>query len=422
LKWIKEEALYGREITSTARIAKMNMIILFGDGHSNIQQMDSLERPVIEEYNIVLSNIPYSQDTEFHSLYGIGENKKKNKDSENEEKICKNADPICMKHIWDSLKPNGRAAVIVPESFLYEGGDIGIIRKLIVSQSKKCSVVSLPRGVFMPYTPTKTNILFFQKGGQFEKAYFFVIHNDGFELNTKRKPVEGYSDIKKLLSEIDEPSCIAGQANIVVRKTIEESENWNLRPFYYMEDIIQTNKKLIPLNSSIIEEVNERFDGKEHPDGELKILEVSQNGIFLGDILRGYETTQKYKPVRTGDIVYNPYRINIGSIGVVPPYLDKSYVSPAYVVIRCVNPQYSPFYIVSILKHPRFLKIIMNYSISSARANLPFSELIRIKIPKLSEKDNQKIKILEKELFLQLRISNNIAGEINNLAKNYCSE
>lgn len=57
MTWLKNEALYGREITSTARITKMNMI-LFGDGHTNIEQVDSLENPVDEEYNIVLSNIP----------------------------------------------------------------------------------------------------------------------------------------------------------------------------------------------------------------------------------------------------------------------------------------------------------------------------------------------------------------------------
>ena len=103
LKWIKQEALHGREITSTARITKMNMI-LFGDGHTNIEQMDSLEHPVHNKYDIVLSNIPYSQETEYGSLYPIP---------------SKNADAICMQHIWDSLGPNGRAAVVVPESFLY---------------------------------------------------------------------------------------------------------------------------------------------------------------------------------------------------------------------------------------------------------------------------------------------------------------
>ncbi|GAH64738.1 unnamed protein product, partial [marine sediment metagenome] len=56
--------------------------------------------------------------------------------------------------------------------------------------------------------------------------------------------------------------------------------------------------------------------------------------IFLADTLLGYEFNQKYKRVRKGDLVYNPYRVNIGSIGIVPSYLDGMLVSPAYVVFR----------------------------------------------------------------------------------------
>ena len=118
------------------------------------------------------------------------------------------------------------------------------------------------------------------------------------------------------------------------------------------------------------------------PMKEWRIIEVSQNGIFLGDTIMGSDATQKYKQVQAGDIVYNPYRVNIGSIGVVPAWLDGALTSPAYVVFRSTSPEFPPSYIVAILKHPRYLRVISNYSLSSARANLPFSELIRIAIPK----------------------------------------
>lgn len=403
LNWIKKQALHGREITSTARITKMNMI-LFGDGHTNIRQMDSLSEPIEEKYKIVLSNIPYSQKTEHGSLYPIP---------------SENADAICMQHIWKSLLPNGRAAVVVPESFLYEDGVIGKTREMIARSSKRFSVVSLPRGVFMPYTPTKTNIVYFEKGGQFKNAYFFVIHNDGFELNTKRKPIVGESDIKKLLSDIDSQTIIEGQANIVNRETIENSGNWNLRPFYYMEDIPEINGELVLLRDGLISEIKKHVNPADLPDKDWKILGVSQNGIFLGDTIKGSEATQKYKLVKAGDIVYNPYRVNIGSIGVVPPYLDGALASPAYVVIRTNTNQYPPSYIVSILKHPRYRRVIMNYSISSARASLPFNELIRIRIPKPKDRDLEMLKNLEDELNNQLRREDEIRCEINTFSESH---
>lgn len=381
VNWIKQNALYGREITSTSRIAKMNML-LFGDGHTNIEQMDSLEHPQDEAYKIVLSNIPYSQKTEFGSLYSIPTN---------------NADSVCIQHLWRALQPGGRAAVIVPESFLYEGGDIGKTRALLVKEAKRVTVVSLPRGVFMPYTPTKTNILYLEKGGTFQNVFFFVVQNDGFELNTGRKPIRGTSDIKGLLSEVEEPRPLPAQANIVSRAEIEGSGNWNLRPFYYMDDVPDIQGEMITLSEGIIEECGERVDPREYPDQPWSIIEVSQNGIFLGDIIAGNEATQTYKQVRTGDIVYNPYRVNIGSIGVVPPSLDGRLASPAYVVFRSTSQDFPSSYIVSVLKHPRYLRVIMNYSLSSARANLPFSELGRIAIPKPAPEDLEALRASDEQ-------------------------
>lgn len=396
METIRRKSLYGRELTSTARIAKMNMI-LFGDGHTNIEQIDTLKNPLPETYDVILANIPYSQETEYGSFYPIP---------------TKNADSVCMQHIWKALKPNGRAAVIVPETFLYEDGIMGQTRELIVKSAQELSIVSLPRGVFMPYTPTKTNIIYFKKGGQFKNSFHFVIFNDGFELNTKRKAIKGSSDLKKLLSVYEEKETLKGQANIVSREVMEKSGNWNMRPFYYMEDIPDIDAELVSLNESIIKEVTDKIDPRESPDESYNLLQVSQNGIFLADTILGDEATQAYKVVRAGDIVYNPYRVNIGSIGVVPQYLAGSLVSPAYVVIRVKNTDYPPTYIVSTLKHPRYLKVIMNYSLSSARASLPFSELVRIKIPKPSSEQITKLVELDKKLQEKLMETDGIKKKV----------
>ena len=390
LQTLKERTVFGREFTSTARITRMNMI-LFEDGHSNIEQIDSLANPIKERFHIVLSNIPYSQKTKFGNYFAIPTD---------------NADSVCLQHIWDSLLPDGRAAVIVPETFLYKDWVIGKTREMIMRGSKSVSVISLPRGVFMPYTPTKTNIIYFRKGGQFKHVYFFVVHNDGFELNTKRKPKSGDSDLKKLLSEYDEPNITKAQSNIVERDIMQASGNWNLRPFYYMEDIPDIKRKLTQLSDDIITEVKDKVDPRKNPDRLWGVLEVSQNGVFLSNTILGYKFTQKYKRVCKGDLVYNPYRVNIGSIGIVPSYLDGMLVSPAYVVFRSKSEEYPPSYLKSLLKNHRYLRVIMNYSLGSARANLPFTELVRIKIPKLSQPDIEGLSILENEL-------DKFSGEVN---------
>jgi type I restriction enzyme M protein len=401
---LKQRTIFGRELTSTARIAKMNMI-LFGDGHNNIEQMDSLEHPVEEQHDVVLSNIPYSQETKAGNYYPIP---------------TKNGDLVCIQHIWKSLKPGGRAGVVIPETFLYEGGKTKQVREFIVKQASELNIVSLPRGVFMPYTPEKTNILFFKKGdSQFRSCFFFAIQNDGFELNANRKPIAGSSDIIKCLSVWEDRGEIKGVSTLQNRELMGQND-WNLRPFFYMEDIPEIQGEGMYLSSSNLREIIERVHPNDYPDQEFAMLEISKNGVFLKEWLLGSKGTQKCKRVRAGDIVYNPHRVNIGSIGVIPNHFDGGLVSPAYVVIRLEDPlKYPPNYLVSVLKHPRYLKVIMNYTLGSTRASLPFNELIRIKIPKPSVNEAELLASAQKQLQDAVKLHKEAEQEIDQIAKGY---
>ena len=403
---LKQKTIFGRELTSTARIAKMNMI-LFGDGHNNIEKTDSLENPIEEKYDIVMSNIPYSQETTAGKKYSIPTSPTSKSDG----------DLVCIQHIWKSLKPGGRAAVIVPETFLYKSGNTKKVRQFIVRHASELNIISLPRGVFNPYTPEKTNILHFEKGdNQFKKCFFFAIQNDGFELNANRKPIAGSSDIIKCLSVWDDFREIKGVSTLQTRERIGQS-NWNLRPFFYMEDIPEIQGEGVYLNDGIVREITEKVHPNDYPNQEFATLEISKNGVFLKDWLLGSEATQKYKRVRAGDIVYNPHRVNIGSIGVVPDHLDNGLVSPAYFVIRSNNPsEYQPNYLVSVLKHPRYLKVIMNYSLASTRASLPFDELIRIKIPKPSLNDARLLGSAGKQLREAVKLQKEAEQKIGKIA------
>ncbi len=62
------------------------------------------------------------------------------------------------------LKENGRAAVVLPDGFLFGDGIKGTLKKLLLRDCKLHTVIRLPKGVFAPYTTIKTNLLFFTKG------------------------------------------------------------------------------------------------------------------------------------------------------------------------------------------------------------------------------------------------------------------
>ena len=157
LKTLRENTVFGNEITNTARITKMNMI-LAGDGHSNINMRDSLANPIdgkvtykdsegIEYhygYDVVLANMPYSQKTKHGHLYDLP---------------TTNGDSVCVQHCMkaiNSTSPNGRMALVVPEGFLFRK-DLTKTREYLLENCQLQSIISLPQGVFLPYTGVKTN-------------------------------------------------------------------------------------------------------------------------------------------------------------------------------------------------------------------------------------------------------------------------
>jgi type I restriction enzyme M protein len=171
LKVLKEETIYGRELTGTAKIAKMNMIII-GDGHNNIEQMDSLKSPVKEEYDVVLTNYPFSQTTDYSAYYGLK---------------TESANPVFLKHVIDALKDGCRAGVVVPEGMLFdESQQYAKVRRILLETCDVEAVINLNSYVFRPYTGQPTSILIFKKGSQTKNVWFFEVKEDGFEKSTRK--------------------------------------------------------------------------------------------------------------------------------------------------------------------------------------------------------------------------------------------
>lgn len=171
LKVLKEKTIWGRELTGTAKIAKMNMIII-GDGHTNIEQMDSLKVPVKSKFDTVLTNYPFSQTTDYSAYYGLE---------------TQSANPVFLKHVIDALKPGGRTGVVVPEGMLFdESQQYAKVRRILVENCDVEAVINLNSYVFRPYTGQPTSILIFKKGAQTKKTWFFEVTEDGFEKSSRK--------------------------------------------------------------------------------------------------------------------------------------------------------------------------------------------------------------------------------------------
>ena len=187
---LENETIFGRELTGSAKIAKMNMI-LAGDGHTHIHQCDCLENPVDAEYDIVLTNFPFSQETDYGSRYGL--------DTED-------ANPVFLKHAVEACVPGGRIGVVVPEGLLFrENQQYENVRRYILDKCEVVAVISLDAYVFRPYTGQPTAILILKKGKPTTKPiWFYEVLDDGFEKTVSlkgRKPnTYGNNDLVQLRS------------------------------------------------------------------------------------------------------------------------------------------------------------------------------------------------------------------------------
>ncbi len=97
------------------------------------------------------------------------------------------------------LKQNGRAAVVLPDGFLFGDGIKGTLKKLLLRDCKLHTIVRLPKGVFAPYTTIKTNLLFFTKGAVPDDGtehfhtdtiwYYEHPYPSGYKSYSKTKPI-----------------------------------------------------------------------------------------------------------------------------------------------------------------------------------------------------------------------------------------
>jgi len=88
------------------------------------------------------------------------------------------------------LKQEGRAAVVLPDGFLFGEGIKTRIKEKLLAECNLHTIVRLPNGVFSPYTGIKTNLLFFTKGKPTERVWYYEHpYPDGVKSYNKTKPM-----------------------------------------------------------------------------------------------------------------------------------------------------------------------------------------------------------------------------------------
>ena len=114
---------------------------------------------------------------------------------------AKRSEVLFVDYIAEHLNPNGRAAIIVPEGIVFQSANAyKELRKYLVNNDLLYAVISLPAGVFNPYSGVKTSILLIDKSfARLKDEILFVkLNNDGFDLGAQRREIKE-NDIPEII-------------------------------------------------------------------------------------------------------------------------------------------------------------------------------------------------------------------------------
>lgn len=247
-----------------------------------------------DKFDVILANPPFMTPKggiRPHNKFGIKANK---------------SEVLFVDYFMEHLTLNGRAGFVVPEGIIFQSATAyKNLRKMMVEDNYLYAVVSLPAGVFNPYSGVKTSILFFdrQLAKKMDKILFVEVKNDGFDLGAQRRPIKE-NDLPSALQAIQAYQKAYDKADLqlpdncllVEKSKIAENGDYNLTASRYKKTAQVINAKWDIVSLATLEQ-----------QGKIEFLRGQ--GISKSDfVING-----KYKCIHYGDL-YTAYNPVIGPI------------------------------------------------------------------------------------------------------------
>jgi type I restriction enzyme M protein len=235
---LRDEFVSGYELVDgTARLAAMNLLlhgIGTATGDSLIDVRDSLLADPGERWSIVLTNPPFGRKSSLTMIGADGRTVREDRDIERQDFVVttSNKQLNFLQHIMTILDINGRAAVVLPDNVLFEGGAGETLRRKLLADFDLHTMIRLPTGIW--YAPgVKANVLFFDKKPASEQPWTRQLWVYDFRTNIhftlKQNP----------LRRVDLDGFVASYLSGKSRADRVESERW--KSFSY-DDLVARDK------------------------------------------------------------------------------------------------------------------------------------------------------------------------------------
>jgi type I restriction enzyme M protein len=380
--------LQGYDISpDMVRIGLVNMY-LHGFPNPHIYEYDTLtsEERWDELFDICMANPPFMTPKggiRPHKRFQIQANR---------------SEVLFVDYIAEHLKPSGRAAVIVPEGIIFQSANAyKALRKMLVETWGLWSVVSLPAGLFQPYSGVKTSILFLDRvfAKKSDEILFAKVQNDGFDLGAQRRPIDrnDLPEVQAVLqawhsgTKQESPSL-----SWVSKAKIGESGEYNLTAERYHEETVRASKFAVVALGDVCELVRGVVFAKEDevPEGGFKVLRAGnidkdRSALDLTDVkhVAPKADFSDDKRLRRGDIficLASGSKDHVGKVALIQEDTDF-YFGGFMGAVRVDRDSLRPEYLFRQLAAAPFNRFLREQIAGANINNLSATILYRFEIP-----------------------------------------
>ena len=381
------ENLVGYDISpDMTRISLVNMY-LHQFTNPKIHEYDTLssEDRWNEYYDVIIANPPFFSPTggiQPHSRFGMQSTR---------------AEVLFVDYIMEHLKPNGRAGIIVPEGVIFQTGiAYKALRKKLV-EDFLIGVISLPAGIFQPYSGVKTSILILDKklNHKRDNIFFAKIENDGFSLNVQRKKIN-FNDIPFVIEEIQSeqktPSSIKNKfVKNIAKSEILKENNYLLTLERYLKTErsygLYSYETLDALCDSI--EDGDWIESKDQSSEGIRLIQTGNIGIgqyldkFQNARFISQETFKKLNCRRlNGDeILISRLPDPVGRACKVPQLSMEAITSVDVAILKFNQKKMIPNFFIFLSMTEQYQKEINSYLTGASRQRISKGNLKNIRIP-----------------------------------------
>ena len=391
-------SLVGYDISpDMVRLSLVNMY-LHGFSTPKIHEYDTLtsEEKWNETYDVILANPPFMTPKggiRPHKRFSVQANR---------------SEVLFVDYMMEHISTNGRVGVIVPEGIIFQSANAyKALRRLLVDNGSLFAVISLPAGVFQPYSGVKTSILLMDKSlaKKAQDILFVKIENEGFDLGAQRRAIDknnlpGALEIllkyKKSLQEGKECEFSEEErrlAHRVAKVRIVQSGDYNLSGERYKEVTTRAKGGWEMVGLGKISEritkgttpttVGFKFQNNGQGINFIKIESITESGSFIPEkfalISQECHENLKRSQLKENDILFSIAGA-FGRVGIVCKEVLPANTNQALSIIT-LKQDIDPKYVFWLLKSEDTLKLIEFLKTGVAQYNISLKQVSEIKIP-----------------------------------------